>query len=111
MKNLTPTPPPHPRVGEADGRGDSRPVRVVFDELNILVPAKMNGRVVSIASQQVECLQQLVPFEPDGSRVRERTVLFQGHRTWLAHIRHAPMQGRELNRGCIGQARLGLTIR
>jgi len=40
-----------PPIGDADWRGDSPPVVVVFDEFKFRVDAKMDGRAASIGSQ------------------------------------------------------------
>ena len=65
------------RIGHADWYGDSRLVIVMFDELNFMIDAKIDGRTGSKGSQQqVQLVEQNVPLGLDGVRVHERPASF-----------------------------------
>ena len=61
-----------PPIGDADWRGDSPPVVVVFYEFEFTVDAKIDGRAATIGSeQQVQLVEEAVPLDLDAVRVYE----------------------------------------
>ena len=61
-----------PPIGDADWRGDSPPVVVVFYEFEFRVDAKIDGRAATIGSeQQVQLVEEDVPLDLDAVRVYE----------------------------------------